>query len=282
MTNRDLAEYIFDVIGKMGYQPYDIHYDSGYFLFDMGEDSVVHFKLHGLGVLGRMWKFGMWINAEHLDKQNRDEYIEKYPNTREEDLNVMSIFAQYKTQIDKFKPSRSSLCIEYDGEEWNRCTNGAYKYPWNQLESMLGMMKKHPFLCYDDYCGEHVGYANHSFVTEFLDNECRYYYRRIKKIIFKTFYRSYFSFLVYLKSKSKIVSSITMYDFEKENPGFSTGYLYQVRIMFKSGVTNEQMLKFLGRWADKFEYGEYSKYRCVVEIGVLRQEGVEKSFRFEK
>ena len=73
-----------------------------------------------------------------------------------------------------------------------------------------------------------------------------------------------------------------MYDFEKENPGFSTGYLYQVRIMFKSGVTNEQMLKFLGRWADKFEYGEYSKYHHIVEIGDLRQEGVEKSFRFEK
>lgn len=41
--NKKVAEFMFDIIRNMGYKPYDIEYGNGYFLFDMGENSVVHY-----------------------------------------------------------------------------------------------------------------------------------------------------------------------------------------------------------------------------------------------
>ncbi|MSA02212.1 hypothetical protein GKG42_07210 [Lactonifactor sp. BIOML-A2] len=41
-NNRKIAEMLFDEIRKMGFTPYNIQYGNGYFIFDRGQDSVIH------------------------------------------------------------------------------------------------------------------------------------------------------------------------------------------------------------------------------------------------
>ena len=55
MTNKEIAELMFSKMRKFGFTPYDIEYGNGYSLFEMGEDSVVHFKIKEVW---KNWKFG--------------------------------------------------------------------------------------------------------------------------------------------------------------------------------------------------------------------------------
>ena len=50
MTRREAAEKVFSYIRKNNFEPINIQYGNGYFIFDKGEDGVVHFnikELHG-------------------------------------------------------------------------------------------------------------------------------------------------------------------------------------------------------------------------------------------
>ena len=167
--NKQIAQFIFDKMKDFGYEPYDVNYGNGYFIFDMGDDSVVHFRVKGVW---KHWKFGMWINSELLNSSKED--MKKY--------HIISIFAQYDTQIDKFKPTRSDLCVEFKASEWNENEKDNGLYLWG-LENMLGMMRRHPFLCYDGFCGEYAGYRSSSFIWTFIRRESYEYKKKIKKAV---------------------------------------------------------------------------------------------------
>ena len=62
-------------------------FGNGYFIFDMGENAVCHFKFREL----KDWKFGIWL----------DEEGERY-----------DIFGEHIELIDKFKPSRCYISYE--------------------------------------------------------------------------------------------------------------------------------------------------------------------------
>jgi hypothetical protein len=120
LTNREKVEYILNQITKAKYKPYKIEYGNGYFIFEMGEDAVCHFKIKG--ILG--WKFAIWIN------------------TNEENKNIFAtVFTQYEKEIDKFKPSRSYYHIEL--EQWQ--IDGDFMY---DLVNMINEIKKYPFVAY--------------------------------------------------------------------------------------------------------------------------------------
>ena len=59
MTRREAAEKVFSYIRKNNFEPINIQYGNGYFIFDKGEDGVVHFNIKGL----HGWKFAMRINT---------------------------------------------------------------------------------------------------------------------------------------------------------------------------------------------------------------------------
>ena len=65
---------------------------NGYYLWDMGEDSVIHLEFEQI----KNWKFGLWI-----------VYDESVPDK----VNI-SFFGNKKNWIDKFKPSRSPISSE--------------------------------------------------------------------------------------------------------------------------------------------------------------------------
>lgn len=272
--NREIAEIIFDAIRKMGYKPYNIDYGDGYFIFDMGQDSVVHFRLKGVW---KHWKFGMWVSSEYLDEKYREE---EKGRTYDERYEVVQLFAQYDTQIDKFKPSRSALCVKYYASEWNKHIDGTYKSPWWKIEKMLGMMKRHPLMCYAEFCGEYTWYYNGSFLAEFIKYESKDKISKIRESINTAFWLPYTKLKIFLSQKSNVIDTIELYDFEKENPGWRADYKYQVRITFSEDATDEQMCKWLNFWFKKDKYGKSKTFEYVIELGGFRKNGEDKPFTF--
>lgn len=274
--NREIAEHMFEVMRGFGFKPYDINYGNGYFLFDMGEDSVVHFRLQGVW---KHWQFGMWIRSEYLE----DKYREEEKSMACEDYyKVVQIFAQHDTWIDKFKPSRCSLCVQYEACDWERMINGSYARAWWELEDMLKMMRRHPFMCYAEFCGERAGYYTGSFLAEFIKYETQDKIRKLKDGLNIAIWYPWTLFKCFFARRSKCISELTIYDFEKENPGLSTSYKYEVRVEFAEDASEEDEIKWLDRWFHKWEYGKQGYYGCVVELASsFTKEGTDCRYSYE-
>lgn len=265
--NREIAEFIFSKMKEFGFEPYDIVYGNGYFIFDRGEDSVMHFRVKGVW---KHWKFGMWVNSELLDASDEDK--KKYK--------LISIFAQYDTQIDKFKPSRSELLVEFDATEWSETENDHGLY-LGDLERMLYMMRYHPFLCYHGICGDSAGYTSRrSFILGFIKYESWKYKRQFVKAIQTAWWLPYTKAKIFFAKRNKCVKSIELYDFEKENPGWRTSYLYEVRIVFAKDSTNEKEVKWLDRWFRKEKYGKYDSFDHVITVDSFERDGLDGRYTY--
>lgn len=259
MTNREIAELMFDRIREHGFTPYEINYGNGYFLFEMGEDSVVHFRIKEVW---KNWKFGMWIDSSALDEYNVDENKET-PYEKEE--NVVQIFCQHEHLLDKFKPSRSALCVEFKQCDFkNPATYWDY-----QLDDMLKMIMYHPVMCWNEFCGNHAGYYDRrSFLLPFLKYESEYVFREIERVVKTAFFLNYTKAKLFLMKRfSKVLADVKLYDFERENPGWSTVYLYRIDLTVKD-VDDEDLDRFFNFWFRRRKYGIYglSRIDCVVEL----------------
>ena len=263
--NRKLAEVFFAKIKELGFEPYDVEYGNGYFIFDRGEDSVIHFRLKGVW---KHWKFGMWVNT---DLSNEDK--KNYP--------VASIFAQYDTQIDKFKPSRSELCIEYKAWQVDEEYRKKATYWYCQLEDMLNMMKKHPLICYAGCCGSHAGYYGKSFIWNFVEQEGKVHLENARKAIMMA-YVPYTKAKIFFAKRNKCVKKIELYDFNKNNPGWSTSYLYSVKITFTKDCTIDDEIAWLNRWWRKDHYGKFGYFDHVIELDRFHKEGRNGPYTYER
>lgn len=257
--NREIADTMFSIMKTLGYKPYDISYGNGYFIFEMGEDSVVHFKLKGVW---KSWKFGMWINSENLNKTEEITEENKY------DHMIVQLFCQNEDWLDKFKPSRSSLCIKLDRDQYNDLmkVSDDKKY-FYQIDNMLGMIKKHPLLCYDEYCGEYIGYADYSFLWRFIKSKVVYvYWKNIKEKTICSFWLNYTKLKLQLAKHDKIIKSVRIYDFEKENEGWSTDYKYRPLPTFIDGVTQEQVADWYDKWFKRDKYGKFDYFEYAIDV----------------
>ena len=106
----------------------NIEYRNGYFLFYMGKNSVVHFDIDELPE----WKFGVWW------KVPKDKNISTIKGT---------LFAQLADGIDKFKPTNSNICIEFE------VSVGDYSISveTDEIFEQLNYMLVHRYAC---ICGE--------------------------------------------------------------------------------------------------------------------------------
>ena len=77
----------------------DIEYLDGYFIFGHGTNSVVHFHVKEMPG----WLCGIWWYPKKAP-----EYTEENP-VYEKDVLSCNLFAQYESEIDKFKPSASTF-----------------------------------------------------------------------------------------------------------------------------------------------------------------------------
>ncbi len=75
----------------------DIEYLDGYYIFPMGTNTVVHFKVKECPG----WLFGIWWNEPKCEDKKSKTFIMKG-----------TFFTQYEKIIDKFKPSDSTITAE--------------------------------------------------------------------------------------------------------------------------------------------------------------------------
>lgn len=251
IKNREIAEKMFSIMRNCGYEPYDINYGNGYFIFDFGDDSVVHFKLKGVW---KSWLFGMWITSENLDK------TEEITDENRNDNLVVQLFCRNEDWLDKFKPSRSSLCLKFDRDDYQR---DDMDY---EIRTMLGMIKKHPILCYNDFCGDYAGYADYSFLWSFIKCRCSWYYKLIEEKVVCKFWLAYTKLKLWFAKHDKIIKSVGIYDFEKENEGWSTDYRYRPLPTFIDGVTVDEILGWYNKWFHKDKYGKFGYYNHAINV----------------
>lgn len=95
----------------IGFTPYDIEFDDGYFIFGHGTNSVVRFKIKEAGG----WLAGIWWRAPD----------EKQIETYKEPIINCELFCQFEETINKFKPSDSMFEKEFvwqlreDSKNWD-------------------------------------------------------------------------------------------------------------------------------------------------------------------
>lgn len=271
--NREIAEIILAQMREVGFKPYNIEYGDSYFIFEMGKDSVVHFRLKGVM---KHWAFGMWIDSSILHDGTR----EKEKDTPFDQRNkVIRLFCQYDTQIDKFKPSRSDLLWEMDAEDW--MTIGQHRYSFYGMEEMLKMIRRHPLLCYYGLCGSTYRlYTGRSFLWYFLKNEGR---ELLEKLVFALQYAwcvPYTYAKCWIAGKAKCVDHIQVVNFEKEHPGWRTSSKLQVHTWFTKQATEAEESAWANRWFKKNDYGKFGYYNYITCIEPFRKVGRDGCFRF--
>lgn len=147
MTRQEAAEKVFDYIRKIKFDPINIEYGDGYFIFDKGQDGVVRFNIKGL----YGWKFGMWVETdpEKLKRENGKNHP------------AIQFFCQHNLNIDKFKPSRSFHFAELSLEDVVR------GWKFYQIEDVLQMIKRHPLIAFAMDAKEYK-YCSESYLKFYL------------------------------------------------------------------------------------------------------------------
>lgn len=236
MTRREVAEKIFNYIRENKFEPINIQYGNGYFIFDMGDDGVVHFNIKGL----HGWKFAMWIetDSEKLKSKNG----EKFP--------AIQFFCQHKLNIDKFKPSRSFFLKNFYLEDIEG------RFGFYHIINMIQMIKRHPFISFTMDAYEDNFY-NKSYIRCYLHMKFYRIKRSIKEWSEDTWIRVWHGSKVWFLNKYNVVDTAILID--RNSDGWKVSPRYEMRIHFKkiSDSDNEQEnaeIKMLDRWFCKNYY----------------------------
>lgn len=96
LSKTKIKEACFQCLKENGFTVTDVEIGNGYFIFDLGQNSVVHFKIKEIPY----WKFGLWI----IKDTEKNEY-------------TVQFFGDKIDWIDKFKPSRSTITSAEDRDE---------------------------------------------------------------------------------------------------------------------------------------------------------------------
>lgn len=281
MTNYELRQLIFDKIESLGYKIKNVVNPDGYFIIDMGKDSVTHFNLKGKNI-SKHWKFGLWCEEKYFDpeyfKKCKDEY-----NMKENDIKAIQLFAQWDTNIDKFKPSRSALCLSWSVNDIKRfCENKENDYfMFSGIERMLGFMRKHPLMAYEEFCGEYAGYYNDSFILNFLKYEGLNKWNFIKRLVLRSIWVPYTKAKCSLLKHNKMIDDVECFSFE-EKYNLSTSYQYEVNIRFKENVSDEEMLNIMNFWWHKKNYGNCGYYDYIIAVNRITQVGSDESLYYSE
>lgn len=234
MNKKEIKNTMLGIIEKSGFKPYDVEDIGGYFIFEMDENTVTHFRVKGVW---KHWKFGMWINDEDLE-------------------HTVQIFCQHDQCIDKFKPSRSDLLVEYSMEDIESC-NGDVKNLYNLLD-MLEVIKNHPFMCYYGY----FGYTGTRFIPYFLKSQFRIHKELFEEYITRLLTLVYCAIKIPFLRMNKNIKSVKLINSDKEHPGWYDGFLYRLEVEMKNNIfkNDEELCKFIGKHFKDDRYFEYHKH----------------------
>lgn len=210
---------------------------NGYFIFDMGDNSVIHFGIKELPT----WRFGVWFSYEH--NKNERNHIKFH------------WFTQQNPFIDKFKPSRSEIQCEgkfyisapithllevnpdWDDDEYY----GDFVY---EIVENINFMINNPWLAsYRNYRDINL---NHEYVSPFYAK--RYMKKRIKdhlnyeknnkKYNEKQAKIVYESLRKFEENRGDIIA-FNLIDLNEKDAEFSYYPRYKVKLCVDKKMTNE-------------------------------------------
>lgn len=238
MTRHEAAEKIFNYIRENKFKPINIQYGNGYFIFDMGNDGVVHFNIKGL----HGWKFAMWIETDPEKLKKEDD--KEYP--------AIQFFCQHELNIDKFKPSRSFFLEKFNLKdiESDDC------FGFYDIRDMLQMIKRHPFVAFTmDACDDK--YYNKSYILYYLDMKTYRIKQGIKEWWKDTYVKIWHGSKVWFINKYNVVDSARLFD--KNNYDWKVSPRYDMQIHFKVISDDEEKqqkaeINMLDRWFHKNYY----------------------------
>lgn len=155
-NNRKIVYSVFKTLKSEKLIPKDISFGNGYFIFSMGEDSVVHFHIKGI----KGWLFAMWIDTESQDS-------------------AIQFFTQYEEFMDKFKPSRSTFCVNVSREELKQLSANPKNADWtyHEIIDMVKHIRYNPKLAFIQE-GRYNNYLNAPMWQLYLKDR-KYYYQHI-------------------------------------------------------------------------------------------------------
>lgn len=277
MSCEQIEECIFKLISNLGYNIYNVEEISSY-----NTRKFLSFRLSKLGLLGKHWKFGMYIDSNTLNKEYFKPSEEDYCINYNDYGNTVVLFAQYDTQIDKFKESYSSLSVSYNAYNWKKgFIDKEYKCPFPSLKYMLKMIKKHPLLSYHGLCGKNAGFYDGNLLIDFLMKETEFDFNKFKRCFISRTIVSYTKAKCFFAKNSSIIDKIII---SSENNGFRDSCeVYTIEITFTKNATDEEICNWLNKWFHKNEYGKLNKnfYDYAVKLAPLRQIGYEGTFTME-
>lgn len=159
-NNRKIANSIFAEMKRNNLIPTDVQFLNGYFCFDMGEDSVVHFHIKGI----RKWKFGMWIRP----------YIDEY---------AVEFFVQHEDNIDKFKPSDSVFGENISKQHLKNILEDkdCAKYVYWDIIKLCKHIKNNPRIAFVQELNYNPKYIDKPFLRTYISSMRTHYKYRIDK-----------------------------------------------------------------------------------------------------
>jgi len=257
MTRREAAEKVFNYIKENKFTPTNIKYGDGYFIFDMGDDSVVHFNIKGIPG----WKFGMWINTDP----------EKLKNDGGEDYPAVQFFCRHKIDLDKFKPSRSFFRVNISLEEMGKDdTWGLY-----EIEKILKMIKRHPLIAFQmSWCEDHC--CDSSYIGLYLRSRLIDIKYRIRDWWEDASILIWHSPKVWFIKKYKVVDTVELHD--NNHDGWVCSPRYDMKIHFKKiSDDEEEQARAEIKVLDKFFHKDYYK-----NMGLeLTRDGIECLYYYD-
>ena len=238
---------ILDYIRKIGFTPINIQCGNGYFIFDMGENSVVNFWIKEL----KGWKFGIWFYSPKPDEDGKKK------------RDYCQFFAQRELFIDKFKPAASNYCEKIEAYEEDNKFFDKFSTLY-VIKNMLYEMKYHPFIsfykgvAYNDYIDRKSliwFYIKENWDVRFYD--CKENFNRWKDC---TITRIYLNHVKKVLEKKPNVGTVKVIDGEDED--WSSYPRYHIDVYFNKDSTELEEAEIQEKYFNNSFYTKVVSKEC--------------------
>lgn len=196
-----LTNQLFEHLKSQNYTIATEDYGSGYFIFDYGPNTVIHFRLKETPG----WLYGVWWSF----KVNKEGIISI----------VGEFFAQYEEEIDKFKPSAS-----YYGCDMLSlvAADGSICLDEGDVVSIINFICNHPYRAWNG----HISFNDKiPGIRAWLNYQKRQRHLRKGKRLEKNLYKDVCKFAKIASKLLKYTNNITVEDYGE---GIYPRYFFQL------------------------------------------------------
>lgn len=197
----ELTRQLFEHLKSQNYTITTEQYGDGYFIFDYGPNTVVHFRLKETPG----WLYGVWWRVS-VNKEGVVSIVGEF-------------FAQYEEEIDKFKPSAS-----YYGCDMLSlvAADGSICLEEGEVVSIITFIHNHPYRAWNG----HISFNDKvSGIRAWLNYQKRQRHLRKGKRLEKNLYKDLCKFAKIASKLLKYTNNITVEDYGE---GIYPRYFFQL------------------------------------------------------